>query len=255
MNWAAIPWDYALIIIVLGAVVPWRGAIRVKQLLARPRLETADRLALYASTIAFQWAAVAIVAWRALARGLHPATLALAFPDPPRTFALSVAFALFLGANQFASLRRLGRLPPARRTFLQQWTEKLMPHNPVESLAFVALVCTVALCEEFLYRGFLFAVFWRWGDSSYLAAALLSSVLFALAHLYQGWKGLTTTFVLGVVFAGVRIWTSSLVPGMAAHLAVDLIAGLAAQRFVRRAAAQQRAAGNSAAQQEENTLS
>ena len=57
------PWDFILILFVLGVLVPWRGAMRIKRLLAQPALTTSERLSLYASTIAFQWLIVAIVAW------------------------------------------------------------------------------------------------------------------------------------------------------------------------------------------------
>src|SRR6267378_7886121 len=61
------PWDFWLIFFVLGVILPWRGQVRVKKLLAMPHVSTMERLALYASTIGFQWIAVAVVAWRARA--------------------------------------------------------------------------------------------------------------------------------------------------------------------------------------------
>ncbi len=103
------PWDFALILLVMAVVVPWRGTLRIKQLLARPRLETADRLALYASTIAFQWLAVALVAWRCYARGLGAQDLGVALPDPPLAAATALALSLLLAASQLYSLRRLAR--------------------------------------------------------------------------------------------------------------------------------------------------
>jgi len=42
-----------------------------------------------------------------------------------------------------------------------------------------------------------------------------------------------TTFFVGLIFAGARLWTSSLVPAVIAHTCVDLIAGLAAARLLR----------------------
>src|SRR5690242_14115416 len=76
------PWDIVLIFLVLGVVVPWRGRARLKQLLAKPRVESSERLALYASTIAFQWVATAIAAWRAWAHGFSYAQLGLTRVDP-----------------------------------------------------------------------------------------------------------------------------------------------------------------------------
>ncbi len=226
-----LPWDFALILLVLGVVVPWRGAERVQKLLARPELAAADRLGLYASTMAFQWAAAAIVAWRSIARGLNPAQLGLAVPQPELALATSLALCFLLGATQIYSLRKLSRLPPERRGFLAELARKIMPHTAVEALAFFALAATVAICEEFLYRGFVFAVVQRAFRGSAVAATLVSSALFALAHLYQRRRGLASTFVVGLIFAGVRILTGSLAPSIAAHMLTDLIAGLGAWRL------------------------
>ena len=111
------PWDFAAILFVLGVLVPWRGTARIKQILARPRLDTADRLALYASTVAFQWFAVGVTAWRCHVRGVTAPHLGLAFPEPELTVAAALALTLLLGGSQFYSLRRLARLPADRQDF------------------------------------------------------------------------------------------------------------------------------------------
>ena len=108
-----------------------------------------------------------------------------------------------------------------------------MPHNSIEALVFVALVSTVALCEEYLYRGFAFAAFQRAAGGSMFLAAIGSSALFALGHLYQGRRGLRTTFIVGLLFAAARIATASLIPSIAAHFVTDLAAGLAGPRILR----------------------
>src|SRR5260370_22103593 len=58
------PLDIWLIFFVLGVILPWRGRMRMKKLLAMPHVSTTERLVLYASTIAFQWVAVSVVALR-----------------------------------------------------------------------------------------------------------------------------------------------------------------------------------------------
>ena len=54
------------------------------------------------------------------------------------------------------------------------------------------------------------------GSNDVIAAAgvLASSALFSVAHLYQGKRGLVSTFVLGGVFGASRILTGSLLPAM-----------------------------------------
>jgi membrane protease YdiL (CAAX protease family) len=235
----SMPWDFALILLVLAILVPWRGAAKMRQLLARPALDTGDRLSLYASTIAFQWVAVAIVIWRSRAHAIDPRLLGIAFPDGALIVAVSTGLSLLLVANQWLGLRRLARLPPARQGFLFQMATKVLPQNMIETLAFFALVGTVALCEEFIYRGFAFSVITRAAHDSLIAGAAISSLLFAVAHVYQGRRGILLTFVVGLLFSAVRIWTASLIPSMAAHMLADLVAGLAAPRIMRAALAAQ----------------
>ncbi|HEV8384540.1 MAG TPA: CPBP family intramembrane glutamic endopeptidase [Candidatus Acidoferrales bacterium] len=227
------PWDYVLIFFVLGILVPWRGAVRVRELLRQPSLNTLERLAVYASTIAFQWIAVGLVLWRTTVHGVGLARLGVVLPHPGRAVLVSVALLAPLLANQFYGLKRLARMPPEQQGFLGELARKLMPQNSVEATAFVALCCTVAACEEFLYRGFVFMAIDDALGGSLPAAIAGSSLLFALAHFYQGRRGLLSTFVVGLLLGGARAWTGSLAPCVVVHLVVDLAAGLAAPRVLR----------------------
>jgi len=230
-----LPWDFALILLILAVIVPWRGAVKMRQLFARPHLDTADRLALYASTMAFQWITVAVVLWRAQAHNLSLHDLAIALPSPPLIIAAAVGLSFVLLLYQLAGLRRFARLPNARGTFLFHMATKILPQNLVESMAFSALVGTVAICEEILYRGFVLVVIANATHGSLFAGAFVSTLFFAVAHAYQGRRGIMLTFMIGLLFAVVRLWTGSLIPSMAAHLFTDLVAGLAAPRVLKQA--------------------
>jgi membrane protease YdiL (CAAX protease family) len=230
MQWAALPWDFVLIFLVLAIVVPWRGMIRVRMLLALPQLSSSERISLYGSTIAFQWLGTALVVWRSLAHGFGPAALGLLPARPMRGVVLGVAMAAALAALQIASLRQMARVPVERRGQLHQIAAKLMPQELTEALVFAALVGTVSLCEEVIYRGFAFAAFQELAGGSAAFAIVGSSALFAMGHAYQGRRGAVSTFVLGLLLAWSRSWSDSLLPPILAHLAVDATAGLAGRR-------------------------
>ena len=231
MQTSLLPWDLAAILLLLGIAVPWRGAVRVRALLARSSLTSAERIAIYGSTIAFQWILSGLTAWRCVARGWSLASLGIALADRRAAIGIGLALAWTLALVQFVAFRQLGRVAPERRGRLADIAQKLMPQNLIEALPFVALVCTVSVCEEFLYRGFVFAAFLRVFGGSAMAAIFGSSILFGVGHFYQGRRGIANTFVLGAIFAGVRFWTGSLAPSILAHLAVDLVAGLAGSRW------------------------
>jgi membrane protease YdiL (CAAX protease family) len=224
-------WDIALIFFVLGVLLPWRGRARMKKLLAMPQVGTLERLVLYASTIGFQWLAVAVVAWRAWAHGYSQEQLGLAMGDQARILTASVFGAAAIAILQWLNLRRMGRLPASARGPLQAIAARIFPRSTVELLAFLALALTAGLCEEFLYRGFAMAVLTRLGSRGWVVI-LISSILFGLAHLYQGRGGFLSALVIGTVFGVARIAYDSLVPVMFWHAALDLIAGVAGPRYL-----------------------
>jgi len=224
-------WDIALIFFVLGVILPWRGRTRLKKLLAMPHVGTMERLVLYASTIGFQWLAVAVVAWRAWVHGYRAEELGLTIHDKTKILVASLVGAATIAILQWLNLRRMGRLPAKARGPLQAIAERILPQSTIELLPFLALAITAGLCEEFLYRGFAMAVLARLGSSAWVAV-LLSSILFGLAHLYQGRGGFFTTLVIGTVFGAGRIAYDSLVPVIFWHSAVDLVAGVAGPLYL-----------------------
>src|SRR3974390_2326639 len=91
VNFLYIPWDFALILLFLGTIIPWRGYVRMQRLLSKPDLTAGDRLTLYGSTIFFQWFIVALVVWRSAARGVGPEELGLSAGDPWQVAWISLA--------------------------------------------------------------------------------------------------------------------------------------------------------------------
>ena len=230
------PWDIGLIFFVLAVILPWRGRARMKKLLAMPTVSTTERVVLYASTIAFQWMAVAVVAWRAWAHGYTAAELGLTIHDRTRILIAAIAGAATIAALQWLNLRRVAKVPLKARGVLQSIAERILPQSAVELLPYLALAITAGLCEEFVYRGFAMAVLARAGLQVW-AVVLLSSVLFGLAHLYQERGGFVSTLVIGLVLGTGRIAYDSLVPAIFWHSAVDVVAGVAGPKYLRRSPA------------------
>lgn len=231
------PWDIWLIFLVLAVILPWRGRARMKKLLAMPSVSSMERLVLYASTIAFQWGAVAVVGWRSWVHGYTAALLGLLLHDRGRLAVAAIVGAAAIGTLQWLNLRRVGRVPIESRGPLQGIAERILPQSAVELPPYLALAITAGFCEEFLYRGFAMAVFTRVGFQTWLVV-LISSVLFGLAHSYQGRGGMIMTLIVGLVLGASRIAFDSLVPAIIWHSAVDVVAGVAGPRYLKPAAAQ-----------------
>jgi membrane protease YdiL (CAAX protease family) len=225
------PWDILLIFLVLGVIVPWRGRKRLQQLMAKPRVESGERLSLYFSTIAFQWIAAAVAAWRAWAHGYTATQLGLAIPGRFGLLAITVCGAALIVTLQWLNLRRMGRSASPLRGPLQALAERILPQSTKELISFLALALTAGVCEEFLYRGFAMAVIGKTGLPTGVVI-LSSAILFGLAHLYQGRAGFMSTMVLGILFGISRAALGSLLPVIAWHVGVDVVAGMAGPRYL-----------------------
>jgi len=230
-SYRQVPWDFWLIFLFLGVVVPWRGYKRLKKLLALPATDTKEKLALYGWTIAFQWAMTGLVAWRALARGLTAAQLGLSQHTGAKIVAASLGGAIVLGALHWINLRRVSRMSGDVSGKMRVLARRILPVTIVEFFSYSALAVTAGVCEEFLYRGFAMAALSRTGMATWMVV-FCSAALFGLAHAYQGRSGIAGTTVMGLVFGVVRIAYDTLVPVMILHATVDLVAGIAGPKYL-----------------------
>src|ERR1700676_1263561 len=98
-------WDFAPILLFFAIAVPLLGRRRIRQLLAAPETTKRDRLRLYASTIAFQWIAVAIILWRARAAGISMTDLGLTIGNPTLTVAVAISLTALVLGNQIVALK------------------------------------------------------------------------------------------------------------------------------------------------------
>jgi membrane protease YdiL (CAAX protease family) len=98
----------------------------------------------------------------------------------------------------------------------------LSASGPGEFILAGALVAVVAVSEETIFRGYLIHRLQR-VTNQWLAAALLSSVIFSLGHGYEGAAGVVTVGVLGLSFAVVYKWRGSLIAPMTMHFLQDFL--------------------------------
>jgi uncharacterized protein len=231
-----VPWDFLLIFLFLGVIVPWRGRVRLRHLMELPVVGTLERVTLYATTIAFQWLMVSVVAWRAWAPGYTAAALGLVIHDRSRTIAAAIIGSAILGFLHTLNLRRMGQSPEKVPASLRAMSQRVLPQSTLELLPYLGLAVTAGLCEEFLYRGFAMAALALLGIPGW-GTVFLSSVLFGLAHLYQGRGGLVGTLLIGAVFGTARIAYDGLSVVILWHIAVDVVAGVAGPRYLAKAGA------------------
>ena len=202
----------------------------MRHLLALAHVSTRDRIQLYVSTILFQWALALIVGWRAVARGLSIDELGLTGGWTPAILLLSIGGTGLIGVAHWRNLRRMARSNHPALERLRRLGARLFPRSTSELMFYIVLALTAGICEEFIFRGFVIAALFRAGLSTW-AVVFCSSLMFGVAHLYQGKGGSAGTGILGILFAMARITYHSLLPVVAWHAALDVVAGIAGARF------------------------
>jgi membrane protease YdiL (CAAX protease family) len=211
-----------LLVLLLAVVAPIQARREMRALLAAAQPQGRRRA--WKFTILSQWGAVAILlAWWLYAGRPLPA-LGLG-PSGGTRLAIGIGVFLvvvgFFGSQLAAVRRRASTREQVRREIAP--LEALLPHDPGEVRLFSAVAVTAGICEELLYRGFLFWYFAQFGGTA--LAIIGSTLVFAAGHLYQGASGLVKSGVGGLAMAGLRVLTGSVWIPMAIHGAVDLFGG------------------------------
>jgi membrane protease YdiL (CAAX protease family) len=131
--------------------------------------------------------------------------------------AVTGALAITALAGIWIIVFQLFRLPPNR----------LLPANFVSSPLFVAAIVAGAsllapITEESAVRGYLQTSLER--EFTPVTAVVLSSCVFALAHLSQGaaWPKLLVYFLVGVTFGTMAYLNNSILPVIPVHIAADV---------------------------------
>ena len=118
-------------------------------------------------------------------------------------------------------------------------TAALLPSTLAERKWFAAVAITAGICEELLYRGFLIRyILTTFPGLDWLLTSIISGIIYALSHAYQGRKGILQATLNGFSYAIVFFLsgsllaaigspqpvaiTGSLIPTMVFHAAVEL---------------------------------
>lgn len=128
----------------------------------------------------------------------------------------------------------MGRLAETLR-LTNHWTEWFDPDLvwapfPVLAISLLEYVVFAPIFEELAFRGLLYAILRR--RLSVVPSALISAGIFAAAHGY-GFIGFISVFWSGLLWACLYEKTGSLIPGMIAHAANNLLVCIAVMSLLR----------------------
>ena len=109
----------------------------------------------------------------------------------------------------------------AHFNYFELWRFPSIPNPLVRNFDLTFGLLLVAVSEESVFRGLLFALFERWRLKP-LAIIVLSSAAFALIHLTSGTASTLNAFLYGLLYGAAYWWTRRLAVCIASHYLLDL---------------------------------
>jgi membrane protease YdiL (CAAX protease family) len=220
------PFDHVAFVL-LAAIFPIRDYFFIRKRAARINAgEAGVRLGFYRRVIGEQWATalVLLVVWFALGRD------ATSIGFVPRlglhVWAGYVLTAVICATLIFQAVTVV-RDPKSLATVRGKLASLsfLLPRTPRERRAFDAVSVTAGICEEILYRGFAVVYLMAAFGAPFWVAGLLSSLVFGVAHAYQGVAGASRSALVGLMLFLLYALTGSLWGPMLVHAVLDITSG------------------------------
>lgn len=219
-------WLDHVLLVLLAALFPlWAVTFGFRRLKLASREELPRvRLLVYRRAMTIQWSLALIVIglWVARGRGWTDLGLVPRMTGGLIGVAAGLAVAAFLVLRQRAGVLRDDEALARVRAQLGP-LELMLPHSAHELGWFFRLSVTAGVCEELLYRGFLFWYLGHWLGP--LPAAGVSALLFGIGHSYQGPRGILLTTAVGAFLSAIYAVTGSLIAPMVAHALMDIHSG------------------------------
>ena len=109
---------------------------------------------------------------------------------------------------------------------------QLAPRTAQERALFAAVAIAAGVCEELAWRGTFWSLLTM--QTGLWPAAIVASVLFAIAHAMQGWKSMIFIFLTALILHWLTWATGALVVPMVVHALYDVVAVVMVARLARR---------------------
>ena len=101
-----------------------------------------------------------------------------------------------------------------------------LPKSKREFIWFNALSISAGICEEIIFRLFLFSYLLE--NTNLAIAFILTNLIFALTHIGSGKQNIIGAFILGLLFTTIYYFTSNIWLAVILHSTIDVSAGVLA---------------------------
>ncbi|MGD8559645.1 MAG: type II CAAX endopeptidase family protein [Gammaproteobacteria bacterium] len=214
-------WFDHLMVLVFAVLLPYHGWRNYPKFIEMVGKDPATvRRGVYLGNMVALWGLTLIVvgAWGFFQRPYVQLGLA---PLAGTEAVVSIVIVLLVIAMAILFYRKIMQL---EQHYQWAFVPELLPHTLPELRLFIALSVTAGIAEEILFRGYLIWYLAQFGNLAF--AVIVSSVLFAIAHAYQGAKATVIIFPIGLLLACLYIYSGSLLAPIMLHAAINCYAGI-----------------------------
>ena len=215
-----------VLVLVFPAWVAWNVPHLLRRIEADP-LNARTKEYIWGMTSQWGLTIALIAAWWWTGRPIRE--IGLRLPDTASAWSWSLLIAVggiaFFVQQARAALKSSDTKAKVREHIESQpGLRALLPATPRELRVFVSVAITAGICEEVLYRGYL--LWYLQSLMPWSAAVVTTIVVFGVAHVYQGVRGIFSTGVAGAIAMATYLLTGSLLAPMVLHTALDIVNGL-----------------------------
>jgi hypothetical protein len=215
---------FAHLLFVLLIVAPLQSIRALRLLEQSIRINPRARLEFYRSAMIGQWTLIPAALLASWTNGSALATLGFVLPaiTADRIMLVAIVAAIVLSQSPLIPYvrKRMVRSKSVRRAIYP--LRNLLPRTEDEKRRWVGVAVTAGICEELLFRGFLFHYFQTYFDASVFGALMLSSLVFGVSHYYQGVSNMIRVGFIGVMLGLAFVATNSLFFPIVLHVLLDL---------------------------------
>lgn len=218
-----------ILVWVFGIILPFLSALQSQKLSGSIQFNKESRKNLYLSNSLMLAIAgsVILLIWTVKQRAFQ----FLGFTLPSTEHQKLVFLLVFLFLAGYAIDLYFGSRKIRQLKKEESWFEKssFLPESFKELPTYTLLCLSAGIFEEIIYRGFMVTYFLPLFPSPGglpWVAIIAPSILFSLAHKYQGWGAVIKIFIFSLLLGTIFILSKSIYPTMVLHFLIDLIGGI-----------------------------
>jgi membrane protease YdiL (CAAX protease family) len=220
-----------LLVWAFGIILPFFSGLQSQKLSGSIQFSKESRKTLYLSNSLMLAIAgsVILILWTAKQRAFQ--FLGFSLPSTEHQNLVFLLVFLFLAGYTIDLYFSARKIRQSKKE--ESWFEKssFLPESFKELPAYIVLCLAAGIFEEIIYRGFMVTYFLPLfsspGDIPWVAI-IAPSILFSLAHKYQGWDAVAKIFIFSLLLGAIFILSKSIYPTMVIHFLIDLIGGIVA---------------------------